>query len=75
MLTDALLESANAGVNPKVNPHPNVKAVTVVTNFCFCVNIIIYPPYILSLHLPFSGSIHIKPFNIKMFNRFVTNIP
>lgn len=42
MLTDALLESANAGVNPKVNPHPNVKAVTVVTSAAFKKSLIIY---------------------------------
>lgn len=28
-MREVLLESAKAGVNPKVNPNPNVKAVTV----------------------------------------------
>ncbi|GAB6725078.1 hypothetical protein bcgnr5411_53720 [Bacillus cereus] len=69
-----MLKSAKAGVNPNVNPHPSVKAVTVVTNVCFLLNMI-YPPYILSLHYPISIYIHIKPFNIKILNNFATIIP
>jgi hypothetical protein len=68
-LAEILLESAKAGVNPNVNPHPNVKAVTVVTNVCFVKHGI--SPYILFLHYLLSIYIHIKPFNIKIINNYV----
>ncbi len=74
IIGEILLESAKAGVNPNVNPHPSVKAVTVVTNVCFLLNMV-YPPYILFLHYLLSIYIHIKPFNIKIINNYVTIIP